>query len=130
LLRSVLEGVAFSFRSMQDWLEESGASVGDVRCVGGQAHSDFWNQLKSDVLNRRLLVPEVVEAAVVGAAILAAVGIGAYAEPWQAARGMVRIARQFEPNPARATLYADLFAVYRSLYPALRQTNWQLHDFA
>lgn len=126
LLRSLLEGVAFSFRAMQDWLEDSGAPVVDVRCVGGQAHSDLWNQLKADVLNRKLLVPEVVEAAVVGAAILAAVGVGAYAEPWQAARGMVRIARQFEPDPAHATLYTDLFAIYRSLYPALRETNWQL----
>ena len=43
------------------------APVRDVRCVGGQARSDLWNQIKADVLNRPVLVPEVVEAAVVGA---------------------------------------------------------------
>ena len=39
LLRALLEGVAFSFRSIQDWVESQGAEVRDVRCVGGQAHS-------------------------------------------------------------------------------------------
>jgi sugar (pentulose or hexulose) kinase len=128
LLRALLEGVAFSFRSMQDWLEHSGAQVADVRCVGGQAHSDLWNQIKSDVLNRPLLVPEVHEAAVAGAAVLAAFGISAYADIWEAARNMVHIHRRFDPDPERVTLYADLLALYRSLYPALRETNWRLHD--
>ena len=62
--------------------------------------------------------------------MLAAVGIGVYADPWAAARGMVHIKQRFEPEPARATLYRDLFGVYRSLYPALRETNWKLHDLA
>jgi xylulokinase len=128
LLRALLEGVAFSFRSMQDWLEDSGAPVGDVRCVGGQARSDGWNQIKADVLDRPLLIPQVVDAAVAGAAILAALGIGAYPDVWQAARGMVHIDRRFEPHPTRVGLYADLLQTYRSLYPALRETNWRLHE--
>jgi xylulokinase len=128
LLRAVLEGVAFGFRSMQNWLEQTGARVGDVRCVGGQARSDTWNQIKADVLNRPLLVPEALEAAVAGAAVLAALGIGAYPELWEAARRMVHIRRRFDPDPARATLYAELFQIYDALYPALRDTNWRLHD--
>src|SRR5207302_9665825 len=67
LLRALLEGVAFGFRSMQDWAESLlGAEVNDVRCVGGQARSGVWNQIKADVLNRPVLVPEIVEAAVLG----------------------------------------------------------------
>jgi xylulokinase len=130
LLRALLEGVAFSFRSMQDWLEDSGAPVGDVRCVGGQARSEVWNQIKADVLHRPLLVPRVVEAPVAGAAILAALGIGAYPDVWQAAQGMVHIHRRFEPDPARARQYTDLLQTYRSLYPALREANWRLHELS
>jgi xylulokinase len=128
LLRSLLEAVAFSFRSMQDWLEASGAEIRDVRCVGGQAHSDIWNQIKCDVLNRPLLVTEVVEAAVVGAAILGAYGVNLYSDVWAAAQRMVHIRRRFDPEPRRATLYAELLQTYRSLYPLLRETNWRLHD--
>lgn len=130
LLRSLLEGVAFSFRSMQDWLEASGAPICEVRCVGGQARSELWNQIKADVLNRPVLVPEVIEAAVVGAGILAALGVGAYPDLPHAAEAMVRITRRLEPDPPRAALYERLFKGYSDLYPALRQTNWLLHDLA
>ena len=41
---------------------------------------------------------------------------------------MVRIVQRFDPDPQRAALYTELFEAYCSLYPALRQTSWQLHD--
>jgi xylulokinase len=130
LLRALLEGVAFSFRSIQDWVESCGAEVIDVRCVGGQARSETWNQIKADVLNRPVLVPSVVEAAVLGAAILAALGIGAYASLEDAIASMVRVSRRLEPNPRNAELYGRLLEGYRELYPALRQTSWRLHDIS
>jgi xylulokinase len=130
LLRALLEGVAFSFRSIQDWVESCGADVIDVRCVGGQARSDVWTQIKADVLNRPVLVPSVVEAAVLGAAILATLGIGAYADLEQAIAAMVRVSRRLEPNARNAELYGRLLEGYRELYPALRQTSWRLHDLS
>jgi xylulokinase len=126
MLRALLEGVAFSFRSVQELLSE----VDDVYRVGGQAHSHLWNQIKADVLNRPVLVPEVIEAAVVGAAILAAVGLGAYSGREEAVSAMVRVAHRFEPDAERAAVYNELYAVYRRLYPALREANWLLHDLS
>ena len=120
--------MAFSFRSIQDWVESQGAEVRDVRCVGGQAHSDLWTQIKADVLNRPVLVPAVVEAAVLGAAILAALGIDAYSSLDQAIAAMVRVSRRLEPDERNAALYGRLLEGYRELYPALRQTSWRLHD--
>jgi xylulokinase len=130
LLRALLEGVAFSFRSIQDWLESLGANVLDVRCVGGQARSDVWNQIKADVLNRAVLVPEVIEAAAAGAAILAALGIGGYATLEEARAAMVRVDRRFEPDPGRADLYSNLYDSFCGLYPAVREINWRLHDLS
>jgi xylulokinase len=130
LFRALLEGVAFSFRSMQDWLEASGAPVRDVRCVGGQARSDLWNQLKADILNRPVLVPQVVEAVTLGAAILAALGIGVHSDLISGVQAMVRTEQRFDPDPGRVEVYARLFETYQSLYPALRDTNWRLRDLA
>jgi sugar (pentulose or hexulose) kinase len=127
LLRAVLEGVAFSFRSLQAVVEGQGAQVRDVRSVGGQARSALWNQIKADVLGRPVLVPEVVEAAVSGAAILAARGVDAFASLEEAVSNMVRMARCFEPDPARAAIYSELFEAYAGLYPALRETNWRVN---
>lgn len=130
LFRALLEGVAFSFRTMQDWLEASGAPVRDVRCVGGQARSEVWNQIKADVLNRTVLLPRVVEAVALGAAILAALGVGAHPDLPTAVAAMVGIERRFEPLPVRVEQYARVFELYQSVYPALRETNWRLHDLA
>jgi xylulokinase len=130
LFRSLLEGVAFSFRSMQEWLEASGAPVHDVRCIGGQARSDVWNQIKADILDRVVLVPRVVEAVALGAGILAAVGIGAHADVHAAVNAMVHIEKRFKPDSGRVEQYARIFETYQSLYPALRDTNWRLHDLA
>jgi sugar (pentulose or hexulose) kinase len=113
LVRSVLEGVAFEFRVMQDSLEALGAEIGEVRCVGGQARSALWNQIRADVLNRPVLVPESVEAAVVGGAIFAALGVGAFANLDQATTAMVRISGQFQPDAARAVLYRRQFENYK-----------------
>jgi xylulokinase len=130
LFRALLEGVAFSFRSMQDWLEGSGAAVREVRCVGGQAASSLWNQIKADVLDRTVLVPRVAEAVALGAAILAALGIGVYTELASAVGAMVRTEARLTPEPARVQRYAQLYEEYQLLYPALRETNWRLRDLA
>jgi xylulokinase len=130
LFRALLEGVAFSFRSMQDWLENSGAAVRDVRTVGGQARGELWNQIKADILNRTVLVPRVVEAVAIGAAILGAMGVGAQADLQSALEAMVRIEHRFEPEPERVEHYARVYDTYQSLYPTLRETNWRLRDLA
>ena len=116
--------------SMQDWLEAAGTAVLDVRCVGGQARSDLWNQIKADILNRPVLLPRVLEAVALGAAILAARGVGAHADLATSVVAMVRIERCFDPDPARAEQYAPLFDTYQTLHPVLRETNWRLHDLA
>ena len=123
MLRSVLEGVALSFRSMAERLAAGGADMGEVRCVGGQARSPLWNQIKADVLGRSLLVPDVVEAAVVGAAIVAALAVGVYPSPEEAAAAMVRVARRFDPDPRAAALYDRLYGEFTRLDRALREAS-------
>ena len=100
-----------------------------MHCVGGQARSALWNQIKADVLNRRVLVPEVVEAAVVGSAILATLALGVQPNREAAVSAMIRVAERFDPEPRSARLYDELYAEFTRLYPALRQTNWRLDSF-
>jgi xylulokinase len=89
-----------------------------------------WNQIKADVLNRTLLVPSVIEATVVGAAILATVGIGHYASREAAVAGMVHVGARFEPDAVRAAAYDALYPTYRALYAALRDSSSRLDEFA
>jgi xylulokinase len=119
--RAVFEGVAFAVR---DVLERSQAVAGvrpeALRVSGGAARSALWNQIKADVSGLLVQQMAVSDAACLGAALLAGVGVGTFSGPGAATAAMVHPAAVFAPRPAHAQLYDEMFAVWRDLYPALR----------
>jgi xylulokinase len=90
-----------------------------MRVCGGPAHSEAWNQLKADITGFTVEVPGVLEATVVGAAIVAAVGVGAQADLPTAIRAMTAIDRRLEPKPALRDTYDHLYDAYTALHPAV-----------
>jgi D-ribulokinase len=89
-----LQGVAFTERWIYELLAELGADTsGCVATTGGGARSDYWLQLRADILKREVIVPAEPECAF-GAAILAAAGHRDEAVAESASR-MVTIAKRF-----------------------------------
>ncbi len=81
---------------------------------GGGARSDLWVRLLADVTALPLRVPAVVEAGVLGAAILGGVAAGAHT--LEGGRdAMVGPARPVAPDPGAAARYGALFERYRDL---------------
>lgn len=75
LVRSVLEGVAFSLRDALDIIEPL-APLEHALATGGGAKSDVWLQLVADVLDIPLQRPEQNQGAAYGAALLALQWVG------------------------------------------------------
>ena len=119
LTRAILEASAFAIRHVAESILAAGAEVRTMRVCGGPARSETWNRIKADVTGFTVEVPEVLETAVSGSAILAATGIGAWPDLPAAIRGMTRIARRIEPNPATRPIYDATYAAYRALHPAI-----------
>ena len=115
-----MEGVAFELRLHLERLEAAtGQSVDHVRAVGGGARSDLWVQIVSDVTGRPVRVCAAGEVSAAGAAMLAHAHLAG--EP----AGGVALdppGRDVVPDPEAAASYDPLFAAYRGLYPALRET--------
>jgi len=120
MVRAILEAAALAIRHVATPMLEAGVAVHAMRSVGGPAHSDAWNQLKADVTGFTVEVPRVLDAAAVGAAIVAAVGVGAHADLLSAIRAMTVIDRRFEPSTERAAIYDRVFEAYVGLYPAMK----------
>ncbi len=80
LARAVLEGAAFAMRSLAEPLAAAGAPIRELRPAGRRTPGDAWARIKADVLGVPVGIPSVGESAVVGAAILAAAGVGAVAD--------------------------------------------------
>jgi len=120
LVRAVLEGAAFAMRDVAEPLAAAGAPTLELRMAGRPSPGDLWARIKADVLGMPAAIPVVGETAVLGAAIIAAAGIGAVPSLEAGVASMVTIARRLDPDPATRATYDEAFGVYRALYPALR----------
>ena len=118
--RAILEAIAFMLRSGLEALAGLGVEVGEVRLLGGGARSRLWTQIEADVCQVPVAIPAASEAAVQGAALLAAVGAGVYPDVPAAARAMVQIKERIEPNPALAETYERAYRRYQALYRQLK----------
>jgi xylulokinase len=126
LIKAILEGLTFELRVNLDLLKEGGVAITELRAIGGGAKSDLWLQLKADITGVPVVVPEVTEAAAWGAAVLAGAGAGYFQDTATAALESVMVTQRFDPDPVRALRYAERFALYRQLYPAVRGLQRQL----
>lgn len=117
LARAVLEGCAFALRDITDRFAGLGLGAGEIRVVGGGARSALWMQIKADVTGRVVRGVVAREATALGAAMLAGVAAGFFADLPEAADRMVELAPvAFTRSTDVAGLYDDAYAGYRALY--------------
>ncbi|MBE3558927.1 MAG: xylulokinase [Ktedonobacteraceae bacterium] len=120
LIRSVMEGVAFSLKDCFGIIREQGLRLEQMRATGGGARSSLWRQIIADVLGAELVVTNASEGPAFGAALLAGVACGVYPTVQAACDQVVRVVERTEPDPATAPAYARAYETYRALYPALK----------
>jgi xylulokinase len=126
LAKAILEGLTFELRVNLDLLKQSRVPINELRAIGGGARSELWLQLKADISGIRVVTPAVTEAACLGAALLAGVGAGLFPSAAQAAEQVLTFKKSYEPDPARAARYAERFAIYRTIYPAVAPISYQM----
>ena len=120
IIRSVMEGVAFSLCDTVEMLREMDVPVREVRAAGGGAVSPLWRQIQADIFRTDVVTTNVAESPATGAAMMAAVGAGAFSGLKEAAETVVRITSRTEPSARNEQIYADYYETYRALYGALQ----------
>ena len=129
LVRAVIEGLDYGFFDMLQAVERgAGQKAEKITAIGGAVRNDFWMQNKADVCGRMIEAPEIEEATAMGAAMLAGTGVGLYKDLHEAAARVYKPGKVYEPNPKLTSLYAELFEIYKEIYPALKSVNKQIYD--
>jgi xylulokinase len=123
VIRSILEGVAFSLRDSFTLFSDMNVPVTRIRLGGGGARSPLWRQIQADVYGRDVEIVEAEEGAAYGAAILAAVGAGRWSSVDGACEELVRVAHVVRPQPAVVEQMTSRYAAYRRLYSAIRSVG-------
>jgi xylulokinase len=120
LARAVLEGCAFALRAIVDRLAALDLAGDEVRVVGGGVRRPLWLRIKADVMRRSVRPVLAEEPTAVGAAILAGVAHGMFADFDDAIDRAVALAPEpIAPDPDRAQLYEQRYHEYRRLYDGI-----------
>ncbi len=119
MTRAVLEGVAFALKDSVQLMRPLGAVPDSAVLVGGGARSETWRQIIADVLGLPLKTVGPAEGAPLGAAVLAAVGAGAFGTVAEAGEAWLSHEGQTDPDAAASDAYDSAYGRYVSLYPAL-----------
>ena len=121
MTQAVLEGVAFALRDCIEVARAQGIKIEAGTLCGGGAKSPLWRQILADVLNMPLTLPQTEQGPGYGAAMLAAVACGAYPTVQDCAAALVRVKETTFPDAAAARRYDARYAVWRRLYPSLKE---------
>ena len=119
LWRAMLEGVAYGLRDSLELLRALGVQPEVGRVSGGGARSELWLRIVSSVLNLPLERTVSEEGSAFGAALLAGVRAGDFADANEAVARCVRVRDRLDPDPAWVEAYEHGYARYRTLYPTL-----------
>jgi len=117
LWRAMLEGVAFGLRDSLELLHELGAHTDVGRASGGGARSDLWLRIVASALELPIELTESEEGSAFGAALLAGVREGVFADADDAVARCVRVTRRIEPEWD----YSGEYARFLLLYPTLKE---------
>lgn len=114
LVRAVMEGVLYNMHSVFSALEAAGGEVSLLRASGGFAHSTLWQQMLSDIFNREILVPKVIESSALGAAVLALVSLGEWPD-FTPVEGCLEVAYKRHPIAENVKRYQKILPIYTAL---------------
>lgn len=107
LYPALMEGVGFGERYAFERMQSLGAQVGDEICTtGGACRSELWLRIRASILNRRLKVPKVVDAAMGSALVAASEDFGSLGS---AAAAMIQYEKVVEPDAELVGRYDEIY---------------------
>lgn len=120
LTRAVLEGVCFALRDSLEILRELGIAPGYLLLTGGGARNPFIRRLQADVFGLPVTTVNREEGPAYGAALLAAVGAGAFPDLRAAAQRTLQRAPLTEPDAAAHRAYQPIYHRFRAALSGAR----------
>lgn len=103
--RSIMEGTAYVLKDYIDHVTSVGLNPIRVVLAGGGARGRVWRQIKTDIIGMKTASCKNQEVTVLGAAILAAVGVGFYKTAEEAVSKIVSVADETLPTPKNLEVY-------------------------
>jgi xylulokinase len=128
IVRAVMEGVTFACLDAYAALHEVGAAPERIVLAGGGSRSPFWRQMVADVFGMPVFGLTTIDQSAMGAALLAFSGIR-NVDPVETAQQWAKYGSAAEPNPARHTVYQEVYGLFRDAYAPVIAVSHRLGDW-
>ena len=115
-VRAILEGIAFQYFGAIQILRELGLDPKEISHVSGATRNTLLNQIKADVLNRKIVVPLLEDAPAFAASAMFAYSQGYYKNIREAVQKMTRRRKTYTPRKTIHERYMQLYQRYEKIY--------------
>ncbi|MCL4746707.1 MAG: xylulokinase [Burkholderiaceae bacterium] len=126
LVRALYEGVAYSLKDCLETLRPKVEAIDSARLTGGGVQSAVWRQILADVLALEFELPSSADASF-GAALIAGIGVGIFADPVSAVEQTVRTVGKTTPRPEAVDFHAEGFRIYKDIQLELAPIHHRIH---
>jgi len=113
IVRSVMEGAAFSVKLILQVLEEQEIKIDEIRLGGGGARSRIWPQIFADVLGKKIFITHTQENTALGIAILGLRNLRPSKNIDEIAEEIVRPVKCYTPNEKHRRVYERGFELFK-----------------
>ena len=118
---AIMEGVGYVLHKNLLHIHKNGIHLQNIISTGGGAKSPIWCQLYADITGLPVRIPAEKEAACLGAAMIAAVADGKYADFETASKELVAFSMEYTPHPCEH--YERKYRRFCKLYEAALELN-------
>lgn len=122
MLRAVMESIAYNLKWCFESMENDLGDKKDViRILGGGTKNSAWMQIFADVFHRKIeVVRDTQIAGAIGAAFLAALGLGIY-HSFDEVKEWAHIERKYDPIEEHALIYEKTYENFKESYGYLKE---------
>jgi xylulokinase len=120
MIRAILEGVSYNLRWIQEVIEVNlKLGISTLNVVGGGARSSVWLRILADIIGKPLKQMQVLQdVGTVGAAMIAAVGLGVYKD-FDSLEKLFKVKATFTPSADNAKVYETMYDCFKKAYKGL-----------
>ncbi len=116
LSKAVIEGNIFAFKSVLNCFEELGFTIDEVHTTTSRYNLDFYYQLKSNIINKKLVIYKTQSAELLGLSILGYTSIKVYNDYGQATNNIEFESKEFYPQKKDQDYFDKKFNLFNELY--------------
>ena len=126
IIRATLESSAYQVKDVLDRMQQdTKVPISVMRCDGGATANGFLMQFQSDILGIPLDIPKITDTTALGAAYMAALGIGEFRDVSDICKHWA-LARSYEPKMSADQRESLLFNWHRAVE---RARSWAMDSY-